>query len=144
MLTTPDNLFFLPLLRDDLQNELFHRLSLDGGEVDWPVVPWVLLPALFIDWNDTGFPLVLGHLSCPPGPFKDDGEWLSNDIHQLPQHSWVHPIENHGFMAVQFASMISKPILLNQAKVFFLQTFSLTSRDQGPLHTCKKEDQFNE
>ena len=31
MLTTPDNLFFLHLFRDDIQNELFHHLSRDGG-----------------------------------------------------------------------------------------------------------------
>jgi len=42
MLTTPDSLLFLRLLIDDLQNELLHRLSRDGGEADRPVVPWVL------------------------------------------------------------------------------------------------------
>ena len=86
MLTTPDNLLFLHLLVDDLQDELLHHLSQDGGEADQPVVPWVLLPALFEDWSDTGLSPVLGHFSCPPGPLKDDGEWLSNDIRQLPQH----------------------------------------------------------
>ncbi|XP_068789862.1 uncharacterized protein [Struthio camelus] len=25
-----------------------------------------------------------------------DREWPSNDIHQLPQHSWVHPVGAHG------------------------------------------------
>jgi len=88
MLTAPDNLLFLHLLNDDLQNALqLCRLFQDGGDADQPVVPWVLLLALFEDWNDTGFPPVLGHLSCPgevscpgpPGPFKDNGEWLSND-----------------------------------------------------------------
>ena len=86
MLTTPDNIF-LHLLRYDIQNELLQHVSLDGGEGDWSVVPWVLLLALLEDWSDTGFPLVLGNVSCPPGPFSDDGEWLSNDICQLPQHS---------------------------------------------------------
>ena len=43
MLTTPDNLLFLHLLRDDMQNELLRHLSRDGGEADWPVVPWVHL-----------------------------------------------------------------------------------------------------
>ena len=41
MLTTPDNLLFLHLLDDDLQNELLHHFSWDGGKADWPVVPWV-------------------------------------------------------------------------------------------------------
>ena len=64
MLTAPDNLFFLHLLRDDVQNELFHHLSRDGGEADRPVAPRVLLLALFEDWNDIGFPQVLRHFSC--------------------------------------------------------------------------------
>ena len=89
MLTTPDDLHFLHLLDDDLQIELLCHLSWDEGKTDRPVVPWVLLLALFEDWSDIGFSPVLGLLSCLPGPFKDDGEWLSNDICQLPQHSWV-------------------------------------------------------
>ena len=40
------------MLGDDLQDELFHHLSSDGGEVDWPVVAWVLLLVLFEDWLD--------------------------------------------------------------------------------------------
>jgi len=57
MSTTPDNLF-MHLLRDDIQNELFHHLYRDGGEADRPVVPWVLLLALFEAWSDTGIPAV--------------------------------------------------------------------------------------
>jgi len=52
MLTTPDNLLLLHLLDDGLQDELLHHLSRDGGETDRPVVPWVLLLALFEDWTD--------------------------------------------------------------------------------------------
>jgi len=63
MLTTPDNLLVLHLLRDDICNELFHHLSRDGGEADQPVVPWVLLLALFEDWSDNGSPQVLLLLS---------------------------------------------------------------------------------
>jgi len=103
MLTTPDNLLFLHLLDDDLQDELLHHLSRDGGEADRPLVTWVLLLALFEDWNVIGLSAVLGHLSYPPGPHKDDGEWLSNDIRQLPQHSWMHSIGAHGFVGVQIA-----------------------------------------
>ena len=101
MLTTLDDLLFLHLLRDDLQNELLHRLSRDGGEADRLVVPWILLLALFEDWSDTGFSSVFEHVSFPPRPFKDDGEWLSNDICQLPQHLWVHSVGSHGFVGVQ-------------------------------------------
>ena len=66
MLTIPDNLLFLHLLDDDLQDKLLHHLSQDGGETDRPVVSWVLLLAIFEDWSDIGLSLVLGHLSCPP------------------------------------------------------------------------------
>jgi len=52
MLTTPHNLFFLHLLREDIQSELFHHLSRDGDETDWPVDPRVLLLALYEDWSD--------------------------------------------------------------------------------------------
>jgi len=100
MLTTPDNLLFLHLLGDDTQKKLFHDLSRDGVKVDQPVVSCVLL---FEHWNDIGFPLVLRQLPCSPGPFEDDGEVLSNDICQLPEHSWVYPIRAHGFIGVQFA-----------------------------------------
>ena len=103
VLATPDKLLFLHLLVDDLQDNLLHQLSRDGGEAEWPVVSWVLLLALFEDWSDTGLSPVLGHLSCPAGPLKDDGEWLSNDIRQLPQHSWVHSMRAHGFVDVQIA-----------------------------------------
>jgi len=71
MLTTPDNLLFFHLLDHELQDKLLHHLSQDGGEADRPVVPWVLLLALFEDWSNIDLSPVLGHLSCPPGPFKD-------------------------------------------------------------------------
>ena len=102
MLTAPDNLLFLHSLSDDIQDELFHHLSRDAGEADWLVVPWVLLLALFEDCSDNDFPPVLRYFSCSLGPLKDGGEWLSNDIRQLPQHSiWVHSIGAHGFVDIQ-------------------------------------------
>ena len=106
MLTTPDSLLFLHLLDDEIQDELLHHISRDRSEADRPVVPWVLLLALFEDWSDIGFSLVLGHLSCPRRSFKEDGEWLSNDIRQLPQHSWVHSFGAHGFVGIQIALAI--------------------------------------
>ena len=39
MLTTPDNLLFLHLLNEDLQNELLHHLSQDGGSLGPPSCP---------------------------------------------------------------------------------------------------------
>ena len=87
MLTTHHNLLFLHYFNDDIQNELLPHFSRDGGEADHPVVSWVLLLALFEDWSDTGFPPVLRHLSCPPGPFKGDGEWFCSDLCQLTWQS---------------------------------------------------------
>lgn len=55
MLTTPGDLLLLPLRGDDIQDELFHNLSRDGAEADWPVVPWVLLRALSEPWSDLAF-----------------------------------------------------------------------------------------
>jgi len=66
MLTSRDNLLFLHLLNDDIQNEVFHHLSRDGGEADQPVVSWDILLALFEDWSDIGFPPVLSHFSGSP------------------------------------------------------------------------------
>jgi len=90
--TTPDNLFFLHLIDDDLQNKQLHHLSRDGGEADWPVVPWVLLLALFEDWSDTGFSPVLQDFS------KMIERGSANDICQLPQYSWGHSMGAYGFV----------------------------------------------
>ncbi|PKU27386.1 hypothetical protein llap_22310 [Limosa lapponica baueri] len=66
------------------------------------VVSRVFLLALFEDWDDIGFPPVLRHLACSPGPFEDDGEWPSKDFCQLPQHLRVHPIRTHGLVGIHF------------------------------------------
>jgi len=62
MLTTPDNLLFLHLLDDGLQDKLLHHLSRDGGEADQPVVPWVLLLSLFADWSFLHVSLIIVYL----------------------------------------------------------------------------------
>ena len=111
MLTTPDNLLFLQYLRGDIQNELFHHLSKDWGEADRPVALWVLCLALFEDWGDADFPPVLRHISCSSWVFKVDEDWLSNDICQLLQLSWVHPIEASGFFCF-FLCLQMKPYCL--------------------------------
>lgn len=43
----PDQLLFPQVLRDDLQNKLFHHLSRDGDEADW-----MQFLALSEDWSD--------------------------------------------------------------------------------------------
>jgi len=35
MLSTPDDLLFVHLLDDDLQDKLLHHVSRGGGEADW-------------------------------------------------------------------------------------------------------------
>jgi len=69
----------LQLLGDGIQNKLLHHLYRDGGEVDWPVVSWILLLALFEDWSDIGCPPAFGDLSrSPPQPFKYYREQFDN------------------------------------------------------------------
>lgn len=43
MPATPDNCLFLHTARDGHRNELFHHLTWDGGQADWPVVAWAFL-----------------------------------------------------------------------------------------------------
>jgi len=52
------------LLDDGLQDKLLHHLSRDGGEADRPVVPWVLLLALFEDWSDSQPVFILGSITA--------------------------------------------------------------------------------
>ena len=138
MLTTPDNLLFLHLLDDNVQNELLHHPSRDGGEADRPVVPWILLLALFEDWSDTGFSSVLGHLSCPPGPFKESGSAMTSAsflstcgcITSGPMDLWVC-----SFLKWSLTQSSS-----TKGGSSFLQAFSLTPRDwdsQGPALALK-------
>lgn len=42
-MTTPNDLLFFYMLGTELQNDLFHHLSRDGGETDWHVVSQALL-----------------------------------------------------------------------------------------------------
>lgn len=53
-----------------LQEVLLH-LPKDHGEPDWPVIPGVLLFAIFEDRSDICFPPVLRSLPELPWPFKD-------------------------------------------------------------------------
>lgn len=62
ILTIPDDLHFFYMLGDDLQSDLFHHLSRDDAEADWPVVSWLLLAALLEEGCNTGFHPVTRHL----------------------------------------------------------------------------------
>ncbi|XP_052520447.1 uncharacterized protein LOC128071593 [Tympanuchus pallidicinctus] len=88
---------------DDIQYKLFHHLSRDRGEADWPIIAWVFLLAYFEDRGDIGYLPVFRHLSCPPRLLKDDRKQFSNHLCQLPQHPWMNPIGSHGFVNIGVA-----------------------------------------
>jgi len=78
---------------------LLHRHPRVQSEADQPVVLWVLLPE---DESDICFPPIFRHLFESSYFFKGCQKWPQNDISQLCQHSWVHPIRAYGLMYVQF------------------------------------------
>lgn len=105
---------------------------------------------LFEDWSDTGFSPVLRHLFSSPWPFKDDKEWLSNNICSAlmgvslrglwicgcvpfgPIDSWLSGLPK--WSLTWFSS--------NKGRSSFLQTFFLPSRvwdSQGPASVVKTE-----
>jgi len=64
MLTALNNLLFFHSLGESIQNKLFHHLL--GTDVRVTAVSCILFLALFEDWSDTGFSLVLRYLSHFP------------------------------------------------------------------------------
>ena len=70
------------------------HLSRNQGEADWHVVPWILLDLLQYR-SDIYLLPVFRNLTQSPWPFKDEQECPCNDINQLPQRMWVHPIRSH-------------------------------------------------
>lgn len=50
------------MLGGDIQNDLLHHLSKDGGEADWSVISYVLLLALFEDGSNIDFSPLIEHL----------------------------------------------------------------------------------
>lgn len=81
-LTTSENLFLSHLLWDDIHNELFHQLSRDRGEANWPITAKHLLLALFEDLSDVGFPSSLQ----APLPFSTEIISASN----FNTHGYIH------------------------------------------------------
>jgi len=63
MLTAPRHLLVLLVPGNGFQDELFHYFPRDRGEVNWPVVPWVLL---LEDRRDIFLPPVIKHLTQSP------------------------------------------------------------------------------
>lgn len=88
------------------------------------------------------FAYFLSHPSWSPWLFKDNQEWPSNDVQQLPQHLWVHPSRAHWLVGATFAKTHLTQSSSTKGKPSFLQTFSLVSwvRDSwGPALVVKTE-----
>jgi len=90
MLTIPDDLL-LQLLEDGTWNKLFHHLSRDRSETDWPVTSWILLLALLKAGVILAILQSSGTSPILPRPVKDDREPFGNHLCQLPLHTWMHP-----------------------------------------------------
>jgi len=61
------------------------------GEANWPVVPQVLLLALFEDWSDIGYFPVLRQFSC--SPVLHD---LSEMMESGPAMAYASSLRTHG------------------------------------------------
>lgn len=64
--------------------------------------PQTFLLAFLEDSRDISFVIFLNNLLLLLWPFKGDQGWSHNYIDQIPLHSWVHPIINHGCVYVWF------------------------------------------
>lgn len=71
------------------------------GEADWMVVPQIILIAPLEASSDN--PSSPEELSPIAITFQRLPKWPYNDICQIPQHSWMHPIRARGFLGIQFA-----------------------------------------
>lgn len=72
------------------QDYIFHHLPCDWDGTAWPVVAHILF-LTFLEGSDICSLSVLMNLSQLPWLLKNNGKYLSSDIDQLPQHSWMHP-----------------------------------------------------
>ena len=63
MMTTSDNLLVLYMPGNYLQNELLHHLSGDGGEADWPAVPFLKIGVTLDTLQSSGTSPTL-HVLC--------------------------------------------------------------------------------
>lgn len=68
-----------------------------------------------------------GLISGPSSILHYHGECLSNNIWQLPQHWWVHPIGAPGFAGVTFPKWSLTWSCSTKEKSSLLQTFTLAS-----------------
>lgn len=78
------------------QDDLLCGLLWQRGQAGRPVLPWILLPAFPADGCHIGQPSVHWDLPSQPGLLVNNGMWLGEHSHQLPQHSGVDLIQPHG------------------------------------------------
>jgi len=64
MLATSVNLLLFQLLGEGIQNKLFHHLSRNRGEADWPVVSQTVLFTLSEDWSGIGYLSLIVYFTC--------------------------------------------------------------------------------
>ncbi|KAK4814832.1 hypothetical protein QYF61_027805 [Mycteria americana] len=58
------------------------------------------------DGHHIGKPPVIWDFPFKPGLLINDGEWLGKLLHQLPQYSWVDPIQLHRLPAAELAQHV--------------------------------------
>ena len=123
MLTTPKQFLVLHMSGNGFQNYLLHHLPKKQDEADWPVAPWILL---LPGRNDICFlPNLFQTSPWLSWPFQDYWVWPCNDIGQLPQHLFVHPMDLCLYNLLKCSLIWSSS---TKAKSSLLQTFPLIVR----------------
>lgn len=87
-------------------------LPRDQSKAGWPAVSQFFLHSLLEDSHIIySFP-VFRNLPLSAQPSKDQ-KWPYNDISQFPQHTWVYPIQTHGYVldkgSLKFPNLILIP-----------------------------------
>ncbi|KAJ7427695.1 hypothetical protein WISP_04707 [Willisornis vidua] len=91
----------LKMLCDRTQDDLLHNPARHRGQADRPVVTWINLTALFVDWGDIRQLPIIWDLLKESGLLVDDEECLCNLFCQLPHHPRVDPIWSHRPVRIQ-------------------------------------------
>lgn len=118
-LTTPKHLPIFHLSGNSFQDLLLYDLPRDWGEANWPIIHWVLLAllenrSLLFSWPQESLPITRIF----------QREWPPNDINQLHQHAWIHPIRPKGLVCPACSLTWSYPPKGNSS---LLQSFPLVS-----------------
>lgn len=97
----PSDDFFCPLWTWKWFPGWVVPLPLQELRLGWPAASSCVLLLVFLEGrSDIVFPPLFRHFSQSPLLIKDYKELPYNDICQLPQHLWVHPIRTHTLIHV--------------------------------------------